>query len=394
MRKRFFGVLAAGLIGLTMAGPVGQAAAAQPQPAAAGLAYTAVDPVRVLDTRRGMPVSASGSVNFDLSGHVPPGASAVALNITAISPTAPTFVTAHDRWTPRPGVSSLNLRPLEIRSNEATVTVNPARPWVTLYNHNGYVNLVADLVGYYSADGEMFFNALASPRRLFDTRPDPTRIPGGGIIIAPLDDVAPGVVPEGASAVVLNVTAHQPTRDTFLSVGGGGYVGPATSTVNVEMGEVTANKAIVALPPGDRKITVRNNAGMVDAFVDILGYYAADGEAYHPVAPVRAFDSRPTATLPHRGFQRIPLAHVVPAAATTVSFNLTGIDYYSGGTYLTAFEAGTPRPGISQLNLNTMQTASNQTVVPLGVSRAVDLYNHLNYPDAIIDLFGYFAPRS
>jgi hypothetical protein len=391
MRKRFFGVLAAGLIGLTLAGPVGQAAAAEQEPAAAGLGYSTVDPVRVLDTRDGMPVSARGGISFDLAGRVPAGTTAVVLNVTAISPSAYTYITAHDRWTARPGVSSLNVRPNEIRSNEVTVTVDPNRPWVTLYNHNGNVHLVADLVGYYSPDGEAFFNAMSAPSRLFDSRTSGGKFfPGGGIIL-PLDDFVPGLVPADATALVLNVTAIDPTTDTYLTVGGGWDVPPTTSTVNVELGETTANKAVVAIE--DRAIAVRNNAGRVHAAVDVLGWFGPDGHAYYPVSPVRAFDSRPTASLPHRGFQRIPLDHVVPAEAETVAFNLTGIDHYSGGTYLTAFEAGTARPGISQLNLNTLQIASNQTVVPLGVSRAIDLYNHLNYPDAIIDLFGYFAPR-
>jgi hypothetical protein len=394
MRKRFFGVLAAGLVGLTLAGSVSTTAvAAVEEPAAAGLGYSTVDPVRVLDTRNGMPVSARGGISFNLTSRVPAGTTAVVLNVTAVSPTAYTYITGHDRWAARPGVSNLNVRPNEIRSNEVTVTVDPNRPWVTLYNHNGNVHLVADLVGYYSADGETYFNAMSAPRRLFDTRavgqgalfPD-------GAVIAPLDVVAPGLVPADATALVLNVTAIDPTVDTYLTVGGGAYAPPTTSTVNVEMGETTANKAVVAIE--DRTITVRNNAGRVHVAVDVLGYYGPDGHAYYPVSPVRAFDSRPTASLPHRGFQRIPLDHVVPADAETVAFNLTGIDHYSGGTYLTAFQAGTTRPGISQLNLNTLQIASNQTVVPLGVSRAIDLYNHLNYPDAIIDVFGYFAPRA
>ena len=386
MRKRFFGVLAAGLAGLVLAGSVSQAAAA-PQPAAAGLAYTVVEPARVLDTRDSMPVSAGGGVSVNLTDRVPAGTSAVVLNVTAISPTASTFITAHDRWTARPGVSNLNVRPNEIRSNEATVVVDPSRPWVTLYNHNGSVHLVADLVGIYSAEGAGLFNPVLSPQRLFDTRTHPDRMGSNHVISAGLH----GVVPEDASAVVLNVTAYMPTRDTYLSVGGGSFVTGATSTVNVEQGEITANKATVALVEGDHSIAIRNNAGMVDAFVDVIGYYAADGDAYYPVAPVRAFDSRPTASLPHRGFQRILLDHVVPVEAETVAFNLTGIADYANFTYLTAFQAGTTRPNTSTLNLYSLQIASNQTVVPLGVSRAVDLYNHLNYPNAVIDLFGYFA---
>ena len=389
MRKRFFGVLAAGLAGLILAGTVGTAAAEQPRSAATGMAYTTVDPVRVLDTRQSLSIGPGGGVSFNLADRVPAGTTSVVLNITAISPTRSTYITAHDRWAPKPGVSNLNVRAGEIRSNEATVVVQEDRPWVTLYNHNGNVHLVADLVGYYAPDAGGYFNALPIPTRLFDTRTHSVRMPPGGVIRAPLT----GIVPEDASAVVVNVTAFQPTTNTFLSVGGGSYVTAATSTVNVMVTEVTANKATVALNPDDHSIAVRNNSGMVDAFVDVLGYYGADGDAYYPTTPVRAFDTRDSYTLSHRGNRRVPLDHVVPVEAETVLFNLTGITDYGNYTHLTAYQAGTTRPNTSTLNLYSLQVASNQTVVPLGVSRAVDLYNHVNYPDAVIDVFGYFAAR-
>jgi hypothetical protein len=389
MNKRFFGVLVAGVAALSVAVPSGQAVAEQaPAAAEAGSSYTAVDPVRVLDTRDSMSVGPRGGVSFNLEGHVPAGTTAVVLNVTAVSPTAATFITAHDRWAPRPGVSNLNVRPLEVRSNEATVVVDDTRPWVTLYNHNGNVNLVADLVGYYSTGEGGYFNAVA-PQRLFDTRTHDTRIPAGGVISAPLD----GRVPANASAVVVNVTAYQPSTNTFLAVDGGRFPSLATSVVNARIQEVTANKAIVGIDPDDRWISVRNNAGWVDAFVDLLGYYSPEGDAFHPVDPVRAFDSRESTSLTHRGTRRVFLGTVVPAEAETVSFNLTGVADYANYTYLTAYEAGTTRPGTSTLNLYSLQIASNQTVVPLGVDRAVDLYNHVNYPHAIVDVFGYFAPR-
>lgn len=390
MRKRFFGVLAAGLVGLTLAGTAGQATAEQPPTAAAvGSSYTAVDPVRVLDTRDGMSVGAGGGVSVNLAGRVPAGTTAVVLNVTAVSPTTSTYITAHDRWAPRPGVSNLNVRPLEIRSNEATVVVDDERPWVTLYNHAGTVHLVADLVGYYSTGAGGYFNPVA-PQRLFDTRTHDTRIPAGGVISTPLE----GRVPADATAVVVNVTAFQPSTNTFLAVDGGWYPSLATSVVNARLGEVTANKAIVGIEPGERYLSVRNNAGWTDAFVDLLGYYSADGDAFHPIDPVRAFDSRESSSLTHRGTRRIALDHVVPVEAETVSFNLTGVADYGNYTHLTAYQAGTTRPATSTLNLYSLQVASNQTVVPLGVERAVDLYNHVNYPHAIIDVFGYFAPRA
>lgn len=100
--------------------------------------------------------------------------------------------------------------------------------------------------------------------------------------------------------------------------------------------------------------------------------------------PARRSDCRPT--------RRCGWRREGDAEAETVLFNLTGLaNYY--GTYLTTWQAGQPRPGTSTLNLSDRQVASNQAVVPLGVQRAVDVYNFFGYTNIVVDVFGYFAPR-
>ena len=102
------------------------------------------------------------------------------------------------------------------------------------------------------------------------------------------------VVPEGATAVSLNVTAVLPTAAGFVSVRPGDAVGPAsTSSLNFEAGQVVSNAVTVQVP------TSGSAAGRIeitfDAFgvpgaeanvlADVVGYFVIGGEAVGPAGP-------------------------------------------------------------------------------------------------------------
>jgi hypothetical protein len=391
MRNRLTGALLALCVAVTV--PVLARPAAAEQPPPTGSSFTVAEPsVRVLDTRNGigMPaatVAARTTVTLNLAPHVAVDTTAVVLNLTAVSPTQPTYVTMWQAGTPRPAVSNLNLRAREIRANSVTVPVGADKK-VNLYNHSGNVHLLADLVGRYSSGADTWFNPV-TPQRVLDTKAtgEPFYDQYGRTV-----DLA-GQVPPETTAVVLNVTAVQPTKHTYLSVFPDIFHPPNTSSLNVARGETTPNLVTVAVHRPDLSVAVWNNSGNTHVLIDLVGYYSpAEGDAFHPVTAQRAYDSRATQWLPPNTKRRVPLGGAVPAEARTALFNLTGLaNYY--GTYLTAFQAGQPRPGTSNLNLMDLQVASNQAVVPLGVQRAVDVYNHFGYTNIIVDVFGYFAPR-
>lgn len=111
-------------------------------------------PHRLLDTRPDDvdPVGPAGAVSLQVLGvgGVPAtGVSAVALTIAARSPTANTFVTAWPGGVARPTTASLNPRAGVDVSNLAIVRVG-ADGTVNLYNQNGTLDLVVDLVGWFS----------------------------------------------------------------------------------------------------------------------------------------------------------------------------------------------------------------------------------------------------
>jgi hypothetical protein len=133
-----------------------------------GYQYQAIGPSRICDTRpeSGLPCAghpigspASALVEVDGVNGVPafggsaPAVQAVVANLTAIAPTAGTFLTLYPANQPRPNVSDLNVPAGTILGNLAIVEVDgtpgPAEGDVTLYNSAGTVNVVVDVEGWF-----------------------------------------------------------------------------------------------------------------------------------------------------------------------------------------------------------------------------------------------------
>ena len=86
------------------------------------------------------------------------------------------------------------------------------------------------------------------------------------------------VVPAGATAVVLNVTAVLPQADGFISVRPDGTPGaPETSSLNFPAGAIVPNSVTVALSDGGAIDVVYDAFGAVgpttDILIDVTGYY-------------------------------------------------------------------------------------------------------------------------
>jgi hypothetical protein len=75
--------------------------------------------------------------------------SAVALNVAAYNATAITYLTAWPNGQTRPNSSNLNPRPGLSVSNLAIVKVGTAGQ-VSLYNGSGTIDVVVDVVGYFT----------------------------------------------------------------------------------------------------------------------------------------------------------------------------------------------------------------------------------------------------
>jgi hypothetical protein len=118
-------------------------------------------PVRVCDTRAasggspsnqctGQTVASGGTLSVQVTGlaSVPADATAVAVNLTAVDPSAPTYLTVFPGPT-KPFVSDLNPTPGSVSANMVVATVNSSGK-IMIYNYSGSVNVVVDVLGWYS----------------------------------------------------------------------------------------------------------------------------------------------------------------------------------------------------------------------------------------------------
>jgi hypothetical protein len=232
-----------------------------------GSGFTAQAPVRVLDTRTGPPVGPGGVVDVNLHLTASGLPTAAVLNVTAVGATTNTVVTAYPTGQPVPSTSSLNLGPNEAVPNQVTVALNANRR-VSLFNKNGNVHLVADLVGYYRAGLGSEFVAV-SPIRAMDTRTDSSGPRASGISLT-------GWGPD-IDAVAANLTGTGPTVLQYVVVWPGGSPRPTASTLNLATGKTAANAVTVGIgydpARADYAVNFLNSGGYVDLIFDIAGFF-------------------------------------------------------------------------------------------------------------------------
>jgi len=118
--------------------------------------FTSAGPTRLLDTRSGLgapqaKVGAGSTLTLQVAGKAglpSSGVTAVVLNVTAVLPTADSFVTVYPDGTTRPLVSNLNFKAGQVIPNLVVVPVVNGK--VAFFNRAGSVDLLADITGYYT----------------------------------------------------------------------------------------------------------------------------------------------------------------------------------------------------------------------------------------------------
>ena len=388
-------------------------------PAIAGSRYTALDPVRLLDTRAGTGaprarIGTGGVVDLRVAGvaGVPADATAVVLNVTGVTPTAATDVRVYPSPvtpTPVPRVSNLNLDRGSTRANLVTVPVgNGGR--VRLRNSSGAVDLLADIAGFYAPTAASSFTPLA-PERVLDTRralgtPTTTPVPAGGVL--DLQVAGPGGrVPVGATAVLLTVTAVAATARTDVRAyptAADTATVPLVSNINADARSVVPNVVIVRIGEAGQ-VRLRNAAGQVHLLADVAGYYddSTTGSLFRPVEPARLLDTRTRLGRPAGSPTRVgPGLSIdllvggvarVPRSARAAVLNVTGVDA-SAATDVRVFATTSPTvPVVSNLNLVGGQTAADLVISTLG-DRRVRLRNAAGSVALLADVSGWFGPAS
>lgn len=87
----------------------------------------------------------------------PADATVVAFNFTSVDATAPTFVTVWPAGSDRPQASNLNPVPGMAVPNLVVARLGDNET-INMFNNTGHVELIADLVGYLTADSTVGLN--------------------------------------------------------------------------------------------------------------------------------------------------------------------------------------------------------------------------------------------
>ncbi|MEU7015427.1 FlgD immunoglobulin-like domain containing protein [Streptomyces sp. NPDC046385] len=354
--------------------------------------YTPVTPARLMDTRSGLgvpkaKVGAGKTVSLKVTGAggVPAtGVTAVVLNVTATNATTSSHVSVYPSGTRQTPASNLNFTAGRTAANLVTVPVVDGK--VTFYNRAGSVDLLADVAGYYTAGTGGSAYQPVTPTRLMDTRT------GTGVAKAKLaanSTVTLPVTEPGATAVVLNVTATNPTATSFVSVYPYGTTRTAASNLNFTAGQTVPNLVIV--PVKDGKVTFYNKYGTVDLLADVAGYYKKDtGSVFTGMQPRRLMDTRDGTGVARGkiGAGKTVSLDVNPTY-TAVVLNVTATNPTTAG-FVSVYPYGTTRTAASNLNFTTRQTIPNLVVVPVKDGK-VTFYNHSGTVDLIADIAGYYT---
>jgi hypothetical protein len=382
--------------------------------------FTALTPTRLLDTRPGERTiddlySGQGSVGpgtaLELAilgrGGVPAnGVGAIAVNVTSVNASTPSYVTVFPTGQARPLSSNLNTLPGHPVANSTHVPVG-SDGTVSLYNALGSTDLIVDVIGWYPT-GSAF--AAVNPARLLDTRTSEATIDGqfagDGLIGADqaieLTVVGRGGIPEsGVGSVVVNVTATDSSVPSFITVFPTGQRRPLSSNLNNLPNHPVANATHV--PVGtDGKITLYNALGSTHLIVDVLGWYPPNA-AFTALTPARLLDTRPSELTIDDQFagggsigadQAIELTVLgrggVPGSGVgSVAVNVTAV-HSSRPSFLTVFPTGQPRPRSSTLNNLPDHPVANATHVPVGTDGKITLYNALGTTHLIVDVLGWY----
>jgi hypothetical protein len=145
---------------------------------------------------------------------------------------------------------------------------------VSIYNLAGNTDVLADVVGYYTAPGVSVagggvFHAMA-PNRFLDTRK--TGNPVGPDGTAALQVTGREGIPADAVGVVMNVTATNTTEAGFLTVFPAGATRPTTSNLNFVPAQTVPNLVMSKLGTGG-VVSIYNFAGTTDVVADVVGWY-------------------------------------------------------------------------------------------------------------------------
>lgn len=360
--------------------------------------FTAVPPTRVLDTRAAIGTStvrklaAGRTLNLKVP-NLAPGTTAVVLNVTAVNPSAASYLTVWPYGQTRPTASNVNFAKGATVPNQVIAKVGTSNQ-VSIYNAAGSVDVLADIAGYFTPDLGLSYTPVA-PKRVLDTRialgtPSAAKVGPGRTVTLKV----PGL-PAGTRAVTLNVTATQPTAGSYVTVWPAGTTRPNASSLNFKAGQSVPNLVTVAVN-GSGQVSFFNAGGSTHLLADLAGWFVGEtAGTYLSVAPKRVLDTRSGVGAPKAKLKAAPSTLTLtvpglPASATAVALNVT-VTGPTKSSWLTIYPGNVGKPSASNLNYVAGQTIANMVVVKVAPGGEVTFSNASGTTDVIADLAGYYT---
>lgn len=357
-----------------------------------------INPARLLDTRPGQPtvdgisagigpIGAGAVVTLPVAnrGGVPADATGVWLNVTAANPWARGYLSVYPCG-PIPATSNVNYTANLTVANAAFVALDSAGS--VCVSSFAQSDVVIDVTGFVRAGGLI----PVAPQRFADSRlGSPTfdgQYAGVGPIVAGTSArvrvAGRGVVPVGATGVVMNVTATAATGAGFFTVTDCGQV-PESSNVNYVAGSAASNLVFSPLDPnGDVCVYSSATAGYV---VDVAGFVIGESRAA-PILPFRLLDERRSSD-PHPTFDHFyeeigysPAGSTLrlqvrgrgdTAEAASALLNVTAVNPRANG-FITVYPCDQPRPNASTINYTARKNVPNMVLAALTADGATCLY--------------------
>ena len=245
--------------------------------------YLPMKPQPVVDTTTGLGGSGRRAARTVMKvmlaggqGVVPAEATAVAVNIAGINPSAHGYVTAWPCDAPsRPVVANLNPVPGRIIQNFAIVPLSKSGE-LCLFNWTD-IDLKVDVLGWF-ADTDQSSIVPVTPTRVTDTRDryraemnfdlDGSKLPANTTIELPL--AGQRNIPADVEALALTLTAVDPTKSGAITIWGCGSM-PKVRSIYYPKARNVGNSVMVDVSPTG-SICVRSTTA-IHVVIDVTGYW-------------------------------------------------------------------------------------------------------------------------
>lgn len=367
-------------------------------------AFQPIDETIVYDTRP--PEVPAYRINefpeVDVSA-VAPGATSVALTITALNATRKGFLRVYACGDPLPSTSAINFNVTQPASAQVLAKVSATG---TVCFGNGTpgadpsltesVDVVISVEGWFGPAADDGFTPI-TPLRAYDPRvnlvpPAPLLRPTDVIVALP-------TAPADATAAAIIVTAVFPAGESTATAHRCGATPVANPDVSLVLGETTAGAAYVPVTPatldGPATICVHIESPTTPpiVLVDVMGWFRpAVGLQFATTTPTRLADTRSAAGVgpwrPNLGPSQVVDLAAGVVGAQAVSGTLT-MDKTQRANDFTAWNCAGSPPAASAVNARAGVTAANNVTVGLNGNRRMCVRSKA-FTHMVFDVVGYW----